>query len=104
MTAHTGSAEPLATVSSAFATVIGSSPGETLTARVQLAMWRALRTLLQGLAAALPVAGLGGELISVGYWQALGYSVLAAVFTAIASFLQGVASALPDDPTQRPVP
>ena len=68
--------------------------------KVELAAWRSLRTLLQGLAAALPAAGVGSTILSTSYWATVGYSCLAATVTAGASFLQNVATFLPDDPTQ----
>lgn len=71
--------------------------------KVQLALLRSLRTLLQGLAAALPAAGVGTAILSTSYWATVGYSVLAAFVTAGASFLQNVATFLPDDPTQASV-
>ena len=79
--------------------VIGASPAID-GHKVQLAALRSLRTLLQGLAAAMPAAGVGTAILSTSYWATVGYSCLAALVTAGASFLHNVASFLPDDPTQ----
>lgn len=79
--------------------LIGSSPAID-GHKVQLAALRSLRTLLQGLAAALPAAGVGTAILSTSCWATVGYSCLAALVTAGASFLHNVASFLPDDPTQ----
>lgn len=80
--------------------VIGSSPGRTSGKKVRLASLRALRTLIQGIAAAFPSAGAGTVVLSTGYWQTFGYACIAALITAVVSFLQNVATFLPEDPTQ----
>jgi hypothetical protein len=82
--------------------IIGRSPGD-LGQRVTTAALRALRTLLQGIAAAIPAAGAGTVVLETSYWKAFGYSCLAALIAAIVSFLQNVAGILPEDPTQNPV-
>jgi hypothetical protein len=82
------------------AAVVGSSPGPFLHA-VRLAGLRALRTLLQGLAAALVSAAPGAAILHTGYWETLGFTCLGALFTAIASFLNNAAGFLPSDPTQK---
>lgn len=79
--------------------ILGASPAID-GHKVQLAALRSLRTLLQGLAAAMPAAGVGSTILSSSYWATVGYSCLAALVTAGASFLHNVASFLPDDPTQ----
>jgi len=83
--------------------LIGSAPGD-LGARVGLSFLRALRTFLQGVAAALVSAFPGQTFFEVTYWEAFGFSVLAAGITAVASFIQNVANILPTDPTQRVPP
>lgn len=80
--------------------VFGSSPGD-LGSKVVLAFFRALRTFIQGTAAALVSAFPGQTFFDVSYWKAFGFSVLAAGITAVASFLQNVAGILPEDPTQK---
>jgi len=82
--------------------LIGSAPATTAGAKVKLALWRAVRTLIQGIAAAFPSAGAGTVVLSTGYWETFVYACLAALITAVVSFLQNVASFLPDDPTQKP--
>ena len=86
------------------ATVLGSSPGATAADKARGAALRALRTLLQGVAAAFPAAGPGSALLGTSYWQTFGYSCLAALITAGVSFLNNVATFLPEDPTQRVAP
>jgi hypothetical protein len=81
------------------AALLGSAPGE-LRAKLGLALLRALRTLIQGVAASLLTAFPGQTLFDVSYVEAFGFSVLAAAITALASFLQNVAGILPSDPTQ----
>ena len=85
------------------AVLFGSAPGPTMASRFRLSALRALRTLMQGVAATLAAAGVGSELLSVTYVEVLAYSLLAALMTAVASFLQNAAAFLPDDPSQRPV-
>lgn len=85
---------------STLSVVLGSSPG-TLGQAVRTASLRALRTLLQGVAAAFVSAAPGMAIFDSGYWQTFGYACLAALFTAVASFLNNVAIFLPDDPTQK---
>ena len=82
--------------------VVGSSPsdGGGGRSKVQLAFLRALRTFIQGLAAAFPSAGAGTVVLSTGYWETFSYACIAALITAIVSFLQNVAAFLPADPTQ----
>src|SRR5262245_32093085 len=83
------------------AAIIGSSPASSFGEKVKLALWRALRTLLQGVAGAFPSAGAGTVVLSTGYWETFAYACLAAVVTALVSFIQNVAEFLPDDPTQK---
>ena len=80
--------------------IIGKSPGD-IPARLGTAALRALRTLLQGIAAAFPAAGAGTVVLQTTYWKTFGYSCLAALIVAIVAFLQNVAGFLPDDPTQQ---
>lgn len=80
--------------------LIGSSPGQTVAAKLKIASLRALRTLLQGIAGTFPSAGAGTLVLSVGYWRTFGYACLAALITAFVSFLQNAATILPQDPTQ----
>lgn len=82
------------------ATLIGSSPGSTVAEKAKVAALRALRTLIQGIAAAFPAAGPGSAILSTTYWETFGYSCLAALITAVVSFLNNVATFLPQDPTQ----
>ena len=86
---------------SALAAVIGGSPGGFGQA-VRLAALRALRTLIQGVAAAFVSAAPGMAIFHAGYWQTFGFACLAAVFAAVASFLNNAATFLPSDPTQKP--
>ena len=78
---------------------VGSSPDERASDKFKLAVLRALRTLILGLAAAFPSAGAGTVVLSTGYWTTFCYACLAALITAIVSLLQNVASFLPEDPT-----
>jgi hypothetical protein len=80
--------------------IIGRSPGGW-PGRLTTAALRALRTLIQGIAAAFPAAGAGIVVLQTTYWKTFGYSCLAALIVALISFLQNVASFLPEDPTQR---
>lgn len=80
---------------------VGSSPDERVSDKFKLAVLRALRTLILGLAAAFPSAGAGTVVLSTGYWETFCYACIAALITAVVSLLQNVASFLPDDPTQR---
>jgi hypothetical protein len=80
--------------------IIGRSPGD-FPANLPTAALRALRTLLQGIAAAFPAAGAGIVILQTTYWNTFGYSCLAALIVALASFIQNVAGLLPEDPTQR---
>jgi hypothetical protein len=80
--------------------VIGSAPGSFNDA-VKVAGTRALRTLLQGVAAAFVSAAPGSAILNSSYWQTFGFTCLAALFTAAASFLNNAATFLPDDPTQK---
>jgi hypothetical protein len=82
------------------AKILGSSPGGTTGEKAKTAFYRALRTLIQGLAAAFPAAGTGVAILSTGYWHTFAYACLAALITAIVSFLQNIATILPEDPTQ----
>lgn len=90
---------------SALATIIGSSPGGPgapggWALKVKLATFRALRTLIQGVAAAFPAAGPGQAILGSSYWETFAYSCLVAVIAALVSFLNNVAAFLPQDPTQ----
>jgi hypothetical protein len=80
--------------------IIGRSPG-SYPARLGTAALRALRTLLQGIAAAFPAAGAGTVVLRTTYWETFGYSCLAALIAAIVAFLQNVAGILPEDPGQQ---
>lgn len=80
--------------------VLGSAPGETWRDRLRNSAARAVRTLLQGIMGAVPAAGAGTLVLTASYWEAFGYSVLAAVIGALVSFLQNLLG--PGvDPTQR---
>jgi hypothetical protein len=81
--------------------ILSSSPGKTLGEKAKGAALRALRTLVQGVAAAFPSAGVGTAILSKGYFLTLGYSCLAALITALVSFLNNVATFLPEDPSQK---
>jgi hypothetical protein len=83
------------------AAIIGSAPGPEWRDRLRLALLRAVRTLLQGVVAALPTAGLGTAVLSASYWQTFLLALVGAIVTALASFLQNIASFLPADPTQQ---
>ena len=82
--------------------IIGRSPGESFPARIGNAALRALRTLIQGIAAAFPAAGAGTIVLQTTYWNTFGYSCLAALIAAIVALLQNVAGFLPEDPKQQP--
>lgn len=84
------------------ASIVGSAPGDTVNQKARLALLRALRTLIQGIAGAFPAAGAGTVILSTDYWHTFGFACLAALISAIVSFLQNVAGFLPTDPTQRP--
>ena len=81
--------------------VFGRSPGGSFTEVARKASLRALKTLIQGIAAAFPAAGAGAAILSIGYWETVGYSLLAAVITAFVSFLNNIATFLPQDPGQQ---
>jgi hypothetical protein len=79
------------------ALVLGGSPsGDGFWSKVAKAGWRALRTLLQGIAAAFPAAGPGSTIVNATYWKTFWASVLVAVTAALVSFFQNVAIAVPD--------
>jgi len=80
--------------------VFGSAPG-TGSQKLRNAFWRAVRTLLQGVVGAFPAAGPGAAILSVGYWETVGYTLLAAVIAAFVAFLQNVITLLPQDPGQQ---
>lgn len=81
--------------------ILGRSPGN-LQSRLRLAGARALRTLLQGVAAALIGSGPAtAAVLSVDYWEGVLAGVIAAGITAVASFLNNVSGFLPVDPTQK---
>jgi hypothetical protein len=83
--------------------IVGRSPRtSTGGTPVKSAAVRALRTLLQGIAGAFPAAGAGSAILTAGYWQAFGYSCLAAGITAVVTFLNNVATFLPEDTSQAP--
>jgi hypothetical protein len=82
--------------------ILSSSPGATLGEKAKGAALRAVRTLVQGVAAAFPSAGAGAAILSKGYFLTLGYSCLAALITAAVSFLNNVATFLPEDASQKP--
>jgi hypothetical protein len=87
------------------AVVFGSSPSDAgFAKKAGLAFLRALRTFIQGVAAALVSAFPGQAFFDTTYWKAFGFSILAAGITAVASFLNNVAGFLPDDPTQQDPP
>ena len=81
--------------------ILSSSPGTTVGEKAKGAALRALRTLVQGVAAAFPAAGVGSATLAKSYWLALGYSGLTAVITALVSFLNNVATFLPEDQLQK---
>ena len=81
-----------------FAIILGSLPADIVD-RLKLALLRALRTLLQGVAGAIPAAGPGSVMLSTSYWSALGYGCLTAVAAAVVSLLMNIADFLPEDPT-----
>lgn len=81
--------------------VLGRSPVSDTGSQFKLALLRALRTFIQGLAVAFGSAGVGTGLINTSYWNAFLFAVMAAGITAMASFLQNVAKFLPEDPTQQ---
>lgn len=83
--------------------LLGGVPGE-FGSRLRVALLRAFRTLLQGVAGAFPAAGVGTTVLTTGYWETFGYSCLAAAIAAVVSLLQNVADIFPSDPTQRPAP
>ena len=83
--------------------LFGSSPGATVGEAAKVAFLRALRTFIQGVAAALVAAGAAKGVVDASYLKTFEYSVITAAITAAASFLQNVATFLPDDPTQKPL-
>jgi hypothetical protein len=85
----------------ATAILLGSSPGGSWRDKVKLALWRATRTFLQGLAASFGTGAVGSAYLDTGYWEAVAVSIGGALITAVVSFLQNVASFLPTDPTQK---
>lgn len=79
--------------------LLGRSPGVG-GEQARLAFWRAVRTVLQGIAAAFGTAGAGSAILTAGYWKMFAIACLGAVITGLASFIQNIASFLPEDPTQ----
>ncbi len=84
-----------------FIQLLGSSPGGTIKEKARVAFLRALKTLIQGIAAAFPSGGAGAAILGTGYWKTFGVACLTALITAFASFLNNVATFLPDDPSQK---
>ncbi|HEV8556922.1 MAG TPA: hypothetical protein VGR06_11070 [Actinophytocola sp.] len=76
--------------------IMAAAPG-TGWAKVRVAGLRALRTLVQGVAGAVPSAGVGAAVLTSGYWTTLAYSCLAAGVGALVSFGQNMLSFLPDE-------
>lgn len=83
--------------------LIGGSPAGPggFSHKAMLAGLRALRTLIQGVAAALVTAFGGKVAFDASYAKTFGFLCLSALVTAAASFLNNVATFLPTDPTQR---
>lgn len=83
--------------------IVGSSPSGTggFGQKASLAGLRALRTLLQGVAAALVTAFGGEAAFDAGWGETFLFLLVSAVVTAVASFLNNIAGFLPVDPTQR---
>lgn len=81
--------------------LLGGAPGE-FKDRTRIALLRAVRTMLQGVAGAFPAAGLGTAVLTTTYWATFGYSCIAAGVAALACLLQNVAAIFPEDPTQKP--
>jgi hypothetical protein len=87
--------------------LIGSSPSPPPGggwSKARLALLRATRTFIQGIAAAFGAAGPGSAILSTTYWRTFGVSCLAALVTGVVSFLQNIARFLPEDPTQTQPP
>ena len=82
--------------------IFGSAPGEDWRDRVKGAGARMIRTFMQGVAGAFPSAGAGTTILTVGYWEAFGYAVLAAFIGAVISFLQN-AFGPGTDPSQKAI-
>ena len=104
MWCHLGSATATVTATPTVEATAFLSGGELLlkiSAVKAIAALRALRTLIQGIAAAFPAAGAGIAVLHSTCWQTFGYSCLAALIAALVSFLQNVAGILPEDPTQQ---
>jgi hypothetical protein len=57
---------------------------------------KALRTFLQGIAAALGTGGAGSAVLGTGYWETVGVACIGAGITGVATFIQGVAGTLPN--------
>jgi hypothetical protein len=79
--------------------LLGRSPGVGRE-QAELAWWRAVRTVLQGVAAAFGTAGAGTMILTTDYWKTFGVACLGALITGLASFIHNIASFLPEDPTQ----
>jgi len=76
--------------------IMAAAPGKGW-AKVRVAGLRALRTLVQGVAGAVPSAGIGAAVLTSSYWTTLAYSCLAAGVGALVSFAQNMLSFLPQD-------
>jgi hypothetical protein len=76
--------------------LVARAPGATLGDRLKVALLRAVRTFIQGVAAAFGTAGVGTTVITTSYWTAFGVAVAGAGITAFASFLQNVSKLFPD--------
>jgi hypothetical protein len=61
-----------------------------------LALMRSLRTFLQGVAGAFPSAGVGTVVLTAGYWETFGYSVIAAAVAGLVALIQNFAALLPE--------
>ena len=83
------------------AALLGKSPGATFGATVKLALLRAIRTFLQGVAASFGTGAVLSTVLTAGYWEGVALSIAGAGITAVVSFLQNVATFFPDDPTQK---
>ena len=77
-------------MASAVANLLGGPTGATSGEKISKALWRALRTLLQGIVAAFPAAGPGSTILDVTYWKMWWVSVLVAATTALVSLLQNL--------------
>jgi hypothetical protein len=64
--------------------LVAPAPGKGVAGKAKTAALRALRTFIQGVAAALVTGAAGTAIATIGYWEMVGIAVIGAAITALA--------------------